>query len=552
MFSKSPPPVNVIFSSNTFLTRSKNMHNQTHHRLLLLLAVVLTFGSLFTACSKNDFEDAKLAKHDAEFAFPLFTTTISLQELMFKVLNDTLSGDTLLVNPDQTMTLIYTGDVAEKPATDIFKFLTVDNSIPFPDTIVNFPIQAPDGVVIREALLKAGQFQISGFNSGPPANITLEIPQMVKDGKAFTMEALLPTQVIPPWKGPLVDVKGYQLKTGSNDLTLRYYSYDKDGVRIKLEPGFVGFPFLMSFFGLEFSYLEGYWGYSAYPLTRDTIEIDINQTNLDGNVTVKNPKVTMIISNSWGFPTRGVVKYLSFLDKDNKEYPLESSVFNNDSIDFNWPDIQKNEIGQTKYTYVTLDENNSNIKEIFNAQPTKLVYEVEGVSNARKDPNIIGFLTDSSTIKLGVKVELLLEGSAKNFGADQTLDLDFGDYANLDSSDIQEVEFKLVAENSTPISTEVQIYFQDETGKTLDSLFASGPRFIMEAAPVNSQGITTTIKRTENFIPMSIERFNVVRRAKKALMHSSFTTSDGGTVPVKLLATNKTTVKMGLKIKTRY
>jgi hypothetical protein len=522
-------------------------------RHLLLLAAVLTFGTLFfTACFKDELKDAKLAEHDAQFAFPLFTTRISLQDLMFKVLNDTLSGDTLLVNADQTMTLIYTGDVAEKPATDIFKFLTVDNTIPFTDTIVSYLIQAPDGVVIREALLKSGAFSIRGNNfTGSTFHVVIEIPQMVKDGKAFTMEADVPNGSIF-WAGPLVDVAGYELQTGSNYLTLRYYAYNMNGERIKL-PDVGPFPAVnMSFFGLEFSYLEGYWGYSAYPLTRDTIEIDINQTDLDGGVKIKNPKVTMVISNSWGFPTRGVVKYLSFIGKDGQELPLESTVFNNDSIDFNWPNITKNEIGQTKYTYVTLDETNSNIGDIFDIQPTRLIYEVEGVSNATKDPNIIGFLTDSSTIKLGVKVELLLEGAAQNFGANQELDLDFGDYANLDSSDIQDVEFKLVSENTTPITAALQIYFQDESGRTLDSLFVGGPRPIMEAAPINSEGVSTGSKRTENFIPMSIERFNVVRRAKKALMQSSFTTANSGNVPVKLLATNGTTIKMGLKVTTRY
>lgn len=520
-------------------------------RHLLLIAVVLIFGTLFTACFK-ELDDAKFAEHDAQFAFPLFTTQISLQDLMFKVLNDTLSGDTLLVNADQTMTLIYTGDVAEKPATDIFKFLTVDNTIPFTDTIVSYLIQAPDGVVIREALLKSGTFNIVGNNTtGSPIRVKIEIPQMVKDGKAFTMEADVPSPAFF-WKGPLVDVKGYELQTGSNYLTLRYYAYNMNGERIKL-PDVGPFPGVsMSFLSLEFSYLEGYWGYSAYPLTRDTIEIDINQTDLDGGVKIKNPQVTMIISNSWGFPTRGVVKYLSFIGKDGQELPLESTVFNNDSIDFNWPDLTKGEIGQTKYTYVTLDSTNSNISDIFNIQPVQLIYEVEGVSNANKDPNIIGFLTDSSTIKLSVKVELLLEGAAKNFGADQELDLDFGDYANLDSSDIQDVEFKLVSENTTPITAALQIYFQDESGRTLDSLFVGGPQPIMEAAPINSEGVSTGSKRTENFIPMSIERFNVVRRAKKALMQSSFTTAEGGNVPVKLLATNGTTIKMGLKVTTRH
>lgn len=47
---------------------------------------------------------------------------------------------------------------------------------------------------------------------------------------------------------------------------------------------------LFVYLGLKFSYVEGYWGYQLYALTRDTIEININQTDLRGDIKVKNPK----------------------------------------------------------------------------------------------------------------------------------------------------------------------------------------------------------------------------------------------------------------------
>jgi hypothetical protein len=266
---------------------------------------------------------------------------------------------------------------------------------------------------------------------------------------------------------------------------------------------------------------------------------------------VKNPKVTMKISNSWGFPTRGKIKYLSFIGKDGTEYKLNSTIFVDDAVDFEFPDFTKNEVGQTKYTYLKMDETNSNIAEIFNAQPTRLVYEVEGISNANLDPNVIGFLTDSSNIKLSVGVELLLEGSADNFQTDQTLDLDFGTYSALDTTEIEAVEFKLVTENQTAISAAVQIFFLDENENKVDSLFVGGPQFIMEAAPVNAQGVVSGVTRKENFIPMTIARFERVRTTKRAVLRAAFTTADGGQIPVKLLATDQVVIKMGLKVKTR-
>jgi hypothetical protein len=523
-----------------------------HYKQLLRLILPVLFVSFLVcpACKKADFDDVELAGHSPEFAFPLFSTTLTLEDLMFKILNDTLSGDTIVVNPDGTMTLYYTGDVAEKPASDIFSDLA-GGSFPLPDTVSTSPIDAPDGVTVYRADLSKGSIEVYVINILPDTlNCTLRIPQMSKNGEVF----VYPFIVLPgtTYVSPLIDLNGYTLESDSNTLQFVYTAYKPNGERVKIE-AFPGVPgFFITFSTLEFSYLEGYWGYQQYSLIRDTIEIDINQTDLVGDVQIKNPKVTMRIANSWGFPTRGKIKYLSFIGKDDHEIPLHSPILVDSAVDFNYPSWAFGEVGQTKYTEITLDETNSNIAEIFNAQPTRLIYEVDGISNAQNDTSIIGFLTDSSTIKFAMSVELLLEGSAKNFGAEQTLDLNFGDLGDLDTSKLESVEFKLVSENGTPISSNLQLYFLDENGAYVDSLFSGGAQFVMEAAPVNSEGIATGVTRTEHFIPMSAQQFERVRQSKKAFLTTAFTTAQNGTIPVKLLATNDVTIKMGLKAKTKF
>ncbi len=513
------------------------------------LLPVLLLVSLWAACKKSDFQDPELADHSAEFAFPLFTTDLLLQDLLSQVLNDTLSNDTLAINPDGTMTLYYTGDVAEKKATDIFDFFA-DKFVPMTDSLENYPLALPDGVTIKQAKLKAGTLNFV-INSTLSQTVTgyFEIVQMTKNGQVFKQPFMaLANQV---WQSGPVDITGYELNTGSNELTFKYYAYLPDGTRINFPPAGLLPAVLIPFAGLEFSYFEGYFGYSTYPLTRDTIEININQTDLNGNVQIKNPRITMRINNSWGFPTRGVVRFLSFIDKNGNEHKLEThGVFLNDSlIDFPYPKL--NEVGQTKFVDITLDESNSNIAAIFNSQPTRLVYELGGISNAAQDPNIIGFLTDSSKISLQLRVALVLEGSAVNFGSDQTLDLNFGDYSELDTTKIRDAEFKLVTENGTPISAKLQMYFLDENSNRIDSLFSNGPQDLLQAAPIDAEGKAIGTTRIEHFIPMTAGRFDRIRRAKKAFLQTAFTTAENGTVPVKLIASNKATIKMGLKVRTK-
>jgi len=521
--------------------------------LRLLFPAVVLLG-IYPACKKVGLDDAEVAGHTADYAFPLMSTTLNMQDLIFQVLNDTLSGDTIVVNPDNTMTLFYSGDVAEKPASDIFTFFDFPPNappIPIPDTIYEYPLTVPDSVTIRRADVLTGELTVIIINSlSEPIHGFFSIPQMSKNGEVFKwpFTVAADTNIF----SPVLHLDGHTLLSDSNTLQFRYEAYLPDGTRIKLPEPFPGFPGVgLRLQNFTLSYVEGYWGYSEYPLTRDTIDIDINQTSLKGNIKVKDPKVTMVVSNSWGFPTRGVVKYLSFLGKDGTEYKLESTVFNNDSIDFAYPSWAAGEVGQTKYTKVVLDGTNSNIAEIFNAQPVRLIYEVAGISNAKRDPTITGFLTDKSTIALSMNVELVLEGSAQDFGAEQTLNLNFGDYSDIDTAKIEEVEFKLVTENGTPISAALQLYFQDENGVAIDSLFRDKPQFIMDAAPTDANGNTTGSNRTETFVTMDIDRFDRVRRAKQIFLQTYFTTANGGMVPVKLLATQNATVKLGLKVKTK-
>lgn len=504
---------------------------------------------LWPACKKSDFENLELADHTAEFAFPLFTTELLLKDLLLNLQSDSLSEDTIFINPDNTLTLFYAGDVAQKPASDIFKFLDGTVPILMTDTSISSPINSPDGVTIRVADILDGNI-IFYLKNGTPETLNgyFEIPEMSKQGVVFRVPFLLdPGATFLSGQIPL---SGNRLESSNNTLTFKYFAYRPDGTRIKVPD----LP-IAATSGLKFSYVEGYWGFQWYQLTRDTIEININQTELKGDVKIKDPKVTMRISNSWGFPTRGQIKYLSFIGQNGEEIPLQSNgVFQRDSfdyIDFAYPAWILGEVGETKFTDIVLDGTNSNIADIFNSQPTRLIYEVDGISNAQLDPGLIGFITDESNLKLQIRVELVLEGSVRNFGAEQAMNLNFGEYGSLDSANIEEVEFKLVTENGTPVSSDMQIYFRDENQNHIDSLFAGGSRLVIRSAPVNAEGLASGITRTEEFVTMTAARFDHIRTAKDAFLKTAFTTANNGETFVKPLATDKIVIKMGIKVKKR-
>ncbi len=503
-----------------------------------------------SGCQTSDFDNLEIDEGSPEYAFPLFSTSVELRELMTRVVGNSANG-TLTIGADNSMTLAYSGDVAKRDAADVFKFLQ-GGLIPISDTVYSAPLESPDSVVIAKAVISKGTIQIIIFNTLPePIKGTFYMPQMGVNGKTFAYPFSVEAANGKAWQSPPIDLSGNTLLTKANKIDFRYEAYRPNGERVKMPqvPIINISGIAISFQNLEFSYLEGYWGYELYPLTRDTIEIDLNQTNLTGDVRIFDPRVTMTVSNSWGFPTQGLIKYLSFIGNDGEELKLETTVFKDNTLDFNYPSWIKGEVGQTKKTTVRFDRTNSNIAEIFNARPRRLVYEVEGIANAQRDNKLVGFLTDSSRISLSVSVDLTLDGSAKKFGADQTVDLNFGEYAADDLANLESAEFKLVTENSAPIGATLQTYFLDARGETIDSLFTGPAREILTAAAIDANGRASGTSRTETFAPMTAARFDRVRQAKKALLRTSFSTAQGGDRVVRLLANQMATIKMGVRVK---
>ena len=511
------------------------------------LALLLVLG-----CKKSDLDIPQIAEHSAEFAFPLFNTELKVSDLVDNILQENSTGDTIIVNPDNTLTLFYSGDVTESKATDIFSFFTDQLPLLVDSSYFEVPVKTPDGVALYRANLSGGTiFFVLKNTMSEPIDLTFYIPQLSLNGQMFSFSF----NDIPPGQQvfiPQVNLKDWEINTSNNLVSFQYDAYLQDGTKILRLPQSSGAPAILGLMQMvTFTYLEGYWGKVEYPLSTDTIDIDINQTNLNGNVQVKNPKVTITIFNSFGFPTRGLIEYLRFVAKNGDLIELQSPLIQQGSdigIDFAYPSFAAGEVGQTKETVFYFDETNSNIEELFNAQPVQMIYQVNGLANPEDNQALIGFLTDSSSVRMNVKVELLLEGTLQDFNADQTLNLDFGNFA--EETLFDEAEFKLVTENTMGLTANLQVYFRDANNVTIDSLF-DGAKDIIRSGPLDpTTGITTGATRTETFIPFSAERFERLRKtAKIAYLKTAFTSAENGTIPVKVLANQSAVVKMGVRVK---
>lgn len=494
------------------------------------ITAILCFLLTTTAC-KKDLDNLEI-QSDAEFALPLFYGNLSIQDLIKR------SGDSLALTIDENGNMIfhYSGDIVSRKSTEVFATIPIIPAL-ITDTFFSVPIKLQNNIKLKKATLTDGTIFFS-YKSYHTQNVmvTITIPELIKDGKPWQLTRNLIYGGTVPVSDFILpqSLVGWKLDLPGDSLHIRYEAIKADGKRDTLS------QVAMLVQNLKFSYVEGYFGYEEFPVKRDTIELNIYKNLLGGELYFDDPRVRISLINSFGFPLRAKVNIAKFRGKNGQLYDLESPFVTN-GFDFNYPSL--NEVGKTVLTAFDFDKTNSNIADIINSSPVYLDYQIDAVANPDSDPNNIGFMTDSSKFIVNVSVDLPIKGRAKDFKIEDNFDVDFG---KLDG--FKEAEFKVVAINTMPVDMEVQMYFVNSSGTTLDSLF-NKERLLVEAAPVDGNGEVNGVKKVESYITVSPAQLDAIRSSTKVLLRAFLTSAQNGNVPVNIKSTQGLDVKMGVKAK---
>lgn len=498
-------------------------------RLFFYVAIII----FCTACNK--FDEVEVADRDAEFALPLFNASLSFQDLLENFDTTTF----ISVSPDNDIFVNYKGDVTTRTSLDIFETFRQFDNIPIPilDSVFALPISIPNGVDIDFGILKNG-FISWGWQSTFQEDIRLRISvPNLKDPDGNLFEYIEDrTYSGNDFLGLVNDfnLSGYTLAPEQDSIYIRYELFRKDaGFNDKLDNFFI---IIREF---ETSYLQGYLGQDAYPIDRDTIEIDLFQNWTRGDIYFADPKITLTAFNSFGFPIRSKANLVNVLTVDGNALPLRSTFIDN-GINIDYPEL--NEVGQTIPTIFDFDKTNSNIDSILGAGPIAVDYDLDGLANPDGDTTIRGFLTDTSFIRTQVEVQLPMFGSSQGFIARDTIQADLSEFA-----DVTAAELKVISENEMPLQTDVQVLFADANYTLIDSAFVA-EETLVSAAPTDASGNVTAVEKKITFVDLPAERFEAIRQAKFIIIRVAFSTYNDGQVSVRVKADQEIKVRAGIKI----
>ena len=498
---------------------------------------LLLLGCWLGCQNFDDLDEIEIVNTDAEYAVPLIDTELSLTDLLENFDQYTF----VEVDANGFITLRYEGDIITQTSEDIFGSIATLLSLPLfiNEPVDTLPFSAPDQLEIDEMDVKSGRIAYNMSHSATEdVTVELRFPQVTRNGEVVGTTVLIPFDgEVPsstPQPLPSIDIAGTRIVPLDGKLLVEHTATLPDGEVIELD------QFVLQIQDFKFFYAEGYLGSEPYDAARDTIPIEFFENWTRGNIYFEDPVIDIIITNSFGIPTQSVVEIFRVISADGSRLDLES-VFIDEGFPFNYPSLD--EVGESKTTVFRFDKTNSNIDEVLSANPIALEYDVNALTNPDTDPDIRGFLTDSSFYRVTVDVELPLFGRASDFAVTDTFGVSFAEY-----DEVESLEFKLVTENELPIGIDLQAYFLAPDGAVLDSLLTSTERLIV-AADVNGNGEPIGSVRNEVFIPFDRAAFERVKTADRIALEAAFSTTADGTESVKIFATDPLRVGLGMKLR---
>lgn len=482
----------------------------------------------------SNFEDRKLINYDAHYAIPLIHDRLSLASLIKENVNNT----TFQIAEDGKLTVLYKGNVLKKTMQEMFPPLPGIGDIVLDDTLVHQNFAFSGTQTIDFGIFAGDKIKFKYRSKlAEDIAITMRVPEIQSpEGQTFQVDFLLEYNGTTPVEAetPLYDLEGYHLYAPDNTITFIYDARRPTGERIKLDKAW------MSFTKIEFEYVEGYFPLTPYVLKGDVIPIGLYTQWVDGSMKFDDPKITVTVDNSFGFPVEAKVNEMYIQNYHWDVVHLESPLLDG-GLTFDFPN--NDEIGQVKSTSYLFDTTNSNLNEIFAKKVRQLTYQVDAIVNPEDDPDILGYMHESSFFDIKVAVEVPMLQSIDSLRLTDTLDIKLPKAEGLD-----ELEFKMLLSNEFPIEMDLQIYFLDEHNMVLDSLF-EGDGVHLPGAPELADGLTDPGEDQIYLIAFDRDRFDQISKATRIAVNPAFSTIYGPGIAVWLYDHYALELKLGANFK---
>ncbi len=537
-------------------------------KLLLLLSLVV-ITALMNSCFKDKFDLSKLSTSvdwDPNMAVPAIHSNLTIRDL----LRDYDSTELFVEDQTGFLYLMYHKEVFSIPASDLVTLPDqsfTDNFVGTNFTVGTFPAGTSQTItknytqvllfgtdVIDSLTFKSATFTTNVTSTFLHTGLlTITFPTVRKNGLPYSKTVNINTsngtfssnQVFTDLAGYKADFTNPGFNQIPVNLSLTFVSSGAPinaGNQVSLG---------MTISNIKYSILWGNIGQRNFNVQEDTVNIELFNNTVNGNVYFMDPKIRLHIRNSFGVPI--LATFTNF-----KIY----STVSNSYVNYTFPSIYSPLLitaptipGIYAQTDVQLDTNNFlPIRTVISENPRFVYIQTSAMTNPPGSTQY-NFVTDTSRLAVDLEVELPLWGRASWWIMQDTLDFDFSKYYKdsvPDLNNLDWVKLRINVLNGLPTEAGVQIYLTDTLYNVIDTIFSPQNMDIVQSGILGSSGKVVAPTRKTSEVMIYGSRLSGMLGVKKALIRGYVHTTNQGSTNVRFYSDYAIDVKMGVQVQTHF
>lgn len=536
-------------------------------KLILMASFAATFVVSGCLNEINELREIKGFVASSDLALPLISDELGVQQLY-----ETFSQTGLISEPaGKPITIVYSGrdSISQRqfvsvPSTTVQFNLNIDPLMAqafnatgqFSQTISDVQVlNFSNEEEIEELVVKSGGMNLFlSTTIKHRVTIAYSYPTVKRNGVAFADSiTLFFNGSSPTTLQRFINFSGYtiDMTNGGTDKNKLPYSITIRIAEDPSQPEMAGNETLTlskSIDVLQYQFLKGYLGKFSLLNMNEEVEIDLFYGSESGSIELKDPRMLIEINNGFGIPVTARIYDAFARLKDNSRLDVQFQQFQ-DTITLPYA---QNPGEYAKGSYV-IDRTNSNIDQVLNSKPTKLIFKIEFIANFHGKSGT-NFLYDTSSLKSKAHIELPLDIRVENY---VVLNENFvtlpGSNPN-DNIDIEQVVLSSIASSNFPIGTNIQLYFIkfdsiNQTKIVIDSLFPNQLR--LASANVNDNGdilSTSSAESVGTLSPAQYRRLIDEGCNYYRIRFEANSSLSGGNRPfVKIFSAQKVNLKVGFR-----
>lgn len=397
-------------------------------------------------------------------------------------------------------------------------------------SVVEFPL---DPEKLSEIALKNGNIHYLVELSPQSTNLDYEVVLVLDDYRSRTTGETLNTVIEDEGD---IDISDYTITLNENKFNLKLQLIFKaTNSQTTIAPA-TSVNVTLQFQDLDFDYIRGFFGDQVTSMEPREVAIDFFDDGVfkNANVSFAEPRVNLTVFNENGVPC--TVDFLKMEARKEGADPINITLNPANPVPLEYPSV----MGESEITRLNV----VNVKDLMDYAPSSIFYESDvRINQGHASGN--NFMIDSSAMKVKLRIEVPLWGSASGVVLQDTLAVDL---ESMEASQVVSAKLQINLVNQIPLGGNVQFILTDAEFTPLGTLLTDEQTNLIQPSVVDANGDLQAAGEFDGLIDLDQSRIEEVFKAKYLILVANMETSRNASGPVPNV---KFKADYGLSIKTK-